>query len=135
MDWEKRSGATFEGEKTTLLHFTRNTRHTSTTPFIIKGETVKPKSKAKVLSVIMDSELWYKQHIANTATKGLKAAMALKRLRMVSPSIARQLFTATVAPVMDYASNVWMHTCGNAAMSLAVASREIRQHPVWPGCR
>ncbi len=35
--------------------------------------------------------------------------MALRRLRGVSPSTARQLFTSTVAPVVDYASNVWMH--------------------------
>jgi hypothetical protein len=64
----------------------------------------------------MDSELRYKQHTANAATKGLLAAMALKRLRLVSPSTARQLFGATVAPVVDYASNVWMHACGSKAM-------------------
>lgn len=58
----------------------------------------------------MDAELRYTQHIANAATKGLRAAMALRRLRMVSPSTARQLFGATVAPVIDYASNVWMHS-------------------------
>jgi hypothetical protein len=28
---------------------------------------------------------------------------------MLSPKVARQLFVATVAPAMDYASNVWMH--------------------------
>lgn len=117
MEWERRSGATFEGEKTTLLHFTRNTERSSATPFIIKGEAVKPKDKAKILGIIMDSELRYKQHIANAATKGLRAAMALRRLRMVSPSTARQLFTATVAPVIDYASNVWMHACGSATRS------------------
>ncbi|KJZ70097.1 hypothetical protein HIM_10500 [Hirsutella minnesotensis 3608] len=30
---------------------------------------------------------------------------------MASPRTARQLFTATVAPTMDYASNVWSHAC------------------------
>jgi hypothetical protein len=57
----------------------------------------------------MDLELRYQGHIANAATKGLNAALALRRLKMLSPSIARQLFSATVAPVMDYASNVWMY--------------------------
>jgi ribonuclease HI len=116
MDWEKRSGATFEGEKTILIHFTRRTDRTSTTPVTIKGETVTPSNTAKILGVIMDAELRYTQHIANAATKGLRAAMALRRLRMVSPSTARQLFGATVAPVIDYASNVWMHSCGWKAM-------------------
>jgi hypothetical protein len=117
LDWEKRSGATFEGEKTTLVHFTRNPSRTSTAPVAIKGEVVVPKEAAKILGVIMDSKLWYKQHIASAATKGLTAAMALKRLRMVSPSTARQLFGSTVAPVVDYASNIWMHACGSAAMA------------------
>ena len=117
LDWEKRSGATFEGEKTTLLHFTRNTNRSNSAPMIIKGEVVTPKETAKILGVIMDSKLLYKQHIARAATKGLAAAMALKRLRMVSPSTARQLFGATVAPVVDYASNIWMHACGSSAMA------------------
>ncbi|EAQ84299.1 hypothetical protein CHGG_10703 [Chaetomium globosum CBS 148.51] len=32
-------------------------------------------------------------------------------------TLARQLFVATVAPVMDYAANVWMHACGEKALS------------------
>jgi hypothetical protein len=76
---------------------------------VIKGEIVAPKSKAKLLSVIMDLELRYKNHIADTAAKGLKAALALKRLKAISPSSARQLFNATVVPIVDYASSVWMH--------------------------
>ena len=33
-------------------------------------------------------------------------------MRALSPSTARQLFTATVAPIIDYASSIWMHTLG-----------------------
>ena len=117
LDWERRSGATFEGEKTILIHFTRNPNRTSTAPMTIKGEAVAPRESAKILGVVVDSKLWYKQHIARAATKGLAAAMAFKRLRMVSPSTARQLFGSTVAPVVDYASNIWMHACGSAAMA------------------
>jgi hypothetical protein len=61
--------------------------------------------------MIMDAGLKYKEHIARAATKGLKAAMELQRLRGLTPRTAWQLFTATVAPVVDYASNVWMHAC------------------------
>jgi hypothetical protein len=57
----------------------------------------------------MDTRLKYKTHIARAASKGLEAAIELKQLRGLSPSTARQLFTSTIAPVVDYASNIWMH--------------------------
>lgn len=117
MCWERRSGATFESGKTTLIHFTRNAQRTNTGSFTIKGEAVVPRNTAKILGVIMDAELRYTQHMANAATKGLRAVMALRRLRMVSPSTARQLFAATVAPVVDYASNVWKHAYGGKSSS------------------
>lgn len=107
--WGARSGATFEGDKTTVLHFTRNKSLTSTTPFTIQGQTVQPKGSAKILGVIVDTELRYREHLARAATRGLRAAMALKRLRTLSPTTARLLYVSTVAPVMDYASNVWVH--------------------------
>jgi hypothetical protein len=57
----------------------------------------------------MDTRLKYKVYIARAASKGLEVAMELKQLKGLSPSTARQLFTLTVALVVDYASNVWMH--------------------------
>ena len=59
----------------------------------------------------MDTKLKYKEHIARATSKGLEASMALKRLKCLSPATARQLFTAMVVPVVDYASNVWRHAC------------------------
>ncbi|EHK19849.1 uncharacterized protein TRIVIDRAFT_193271 [Trichoderma virens Gv29-8] len=57
----------------------------------------------------MDTRLKYKQHIARAASKGLEAALELTRLRGLPTATARQLFSATVAPIVDYASNIWMH--------------------------
>jgi exonuclease III len=111
LDWERRSGATFEAEKTAIIHFTRKAYKSDSEPFAIRGQLVRPKTQVKVLGMIMDAGLKYKEHIARAATKGLKAAMELQRLRGLTPRTARQLFTATVAPVVDYASNVWMHAC------------------------
>jgi len=85
-------------------------------PFTIKGETVLPKEHVKVLGVVMDAKLQYKQYIAKAAIKGLKAAMNLRRLRGLSPATARHLFIATVALVMDYVSNVWMYGCVDRTM-------------------
>ncbi len=44
--------------------------------------------------------------------------MALKRLQMTSPLMARQLFTCMVAPVVNYAMVVWRHACNVRAMTI-----------------
>ncbi|KAI3014154.1 transcriptional regulator family: Zinc finger, CCHC-type [Aspergillus niger] len=115
LDWEKRSGATFEADKTAIIHFTPKAYKSDKGPFTVKGQTVEPKDHVKILGVLMDTSLKYKEHIARAASKGLEAVMELRRLRGLSPSTARQLFTSTVAPVVDYASNVWMHAFKNKA--------------------
>jgi hypothetical protein len=102
-DWERRSGATFEAEKTAIIHFTPKAHKSDSGPFTMKGETVEPSDHVKILGVIMDTRLKYKEHIARVASKGLEAAMELRRLRGLTPATARQLFTSTVAPVVDYA--------------------------------
>ncbi|KDN67454.1 hypothetical protein CSUB01_12654, partial [Colletotrichum sublineola] len=117
LEWERRSGATFEADKTAIIHFTRNWRHPEDySTFNIKGDIVRPKDRVKVLGVIMDTKLYFQQHIAEAATKGLEAMLELRRLKGLSPSTARQLFVAAVAPTMDYASNVWKHRCRTAQM-------------------
>ncbi|KAJ5449492.1 uncharacterized protein N7458_005941 [Penicillium daleae] len=106
LDWEKRSGATFEADKTAIIHFAPKAYKSDQGPFTIKGQTVEPKDHVKILGVLMDARLKYKEHIARAASKGLEAAMELRRLRGLSPATARQLFTSTVAPVVDYASSI-----------------------------
>ena len=112
--WESRSGATFEGEKTALVHFTRNPRLQSTTPLDIRGVEVRPQEETKVLGMVIDSELRFKNHIKKVSIKGLKAVLALKRMRTLTCAAARQLFNTTVVPIIDYASSVWMHILGPA---------------------
>ncbi|KFZ19397.1 hypothetical protein V501_00685 [Pseudogymnoascus sp. VKM F-4519 (FW-2642)] len=106
LEWERRSGATFEADKTAIIHFTRKEYKTDSQPFTIKGQTIQPKDHIKVLRVIMDAKLKYKEHLARAASKGLEAVLELKRLKGLSPAITQQLFTTTVALVVDYASNV-----------------------------
>jgi len=71
------------------VHFIKNADRTNTTPFIIKGKIVTLGHIAKILGVVIDIELRYKQYVVKAATKGLIAAMALKRLRIVSPLTTR----------------------------------------------
>ncbi|KAK1461393.1 hypothetical protein CTAM01_17121 [Colletotrichum tamarilloi] len=117
LKWERRSGATFETDKTAIIHFTRNWRlPPDSTSFVIKGDTVRPKDHVKVLGVTMDTKLRFEKHIADATTKGLEAVLRLRRLKGLSPATARQLFVAAVAPTMDYASNVWRYRCRAAQM-------------------
>ncbi|PNH37751.1 hypothetical protein VD0004_g9046 [Verticillium dahliae] len=54
LEWESRSGAKFEADKTTIIHFSRNAERVDDTPFTIRGQTVRPKEQVKILGVILD---------------------------------------------------------------------------------
>ena len=112
LDWERRNGAAFEGEKTAIIHFTRRNQESEISPFVIKGQAVSAKDATKILGVTMDAQLRYKEHVSRVSSKGLLAAMALWRLGTVLPATARRLYEATVTPVTDYAREVWKHACG-----------------------
>jgi hypothetical protein len=123
-EWERRSGASFEGEKTCLVHYTRNQQKEDEGPITVKGQAVHPMDEMKVLGVLMDKQLRYKRHIANTAARGMRAAMALRRLK-TAPCAARKLFDATVTPVLDYASNVWRYACGTGPQATLERAQRI----------
>ncbi|KFG84101.1 hypothetical protein MANI_004507 [Metarhizium anisopliae] len=124
-DWEKRSGATFEADKTNLIHFTCSDPKVDRLPAVVKGQAVHPKDHVKILGVILDYRLKYRQHIAYAASTGLEAAMEPKRLNGLSAGTARQLFTATVVPAVDYASNVWMHACKDKLLGRSIGSKRL----------
>ena len=110
--WAYDSGAIFNPEKTILIHFTRNKSNLiaegAASAYIQFGqETIKPKPELKLLGVVFDQKLTYKHHIAKAAKRGIKAALALKRLKNLKPETTRQLFVSTVAPVVDYALPIW----------------------------
>ena len=57
MAWERRSGASFEPEKTAYIHFTRNQEKTSNLPVQVHGKDIAPVHEVKLLGIIMDSQL------------------------------------------------------------------------------
>src|SRR6478735_5913324 len=68
--------------------------------------------------------------MTGVVSKGLNAAIKLQRLRSLSQSTARKLFAATVAPVVDYASNVWMHACKYRKASPITRVQRIRANAI-----
>jgi len=117
--WEESSGSVFEASKTAFVHYTRsqNPSRTSTNLLRLKDEDIHPGSSAKILGVILDSGLRFRQHLAKVTKRALAAATAVKRMWRLSPPVVRQLVNSVVFPVSNYASSVW-HP-GTAAKTIA----------------
>jgi ribonuclease HI len=105
--WATRSGATFEADKTSLIHFTR--RPTTEPPSDLRfGDAdIAPSQSVKVLGVTLDVKLAMDEHIARVSTKGLRACLALQAIKGVRPKQMRQLFRSCVLPIIDYAASAW----------------------------
>ena len=69
---------------TSLIHFTYSDPKVDRLPAVVKGQAVYPKDHVKILGVILDYKLKYRQHVAYAASKGLEAAMELKRPNSLS---------------------------------------------------
>ncbi|KJZ68825.1 hypothetical protein HIM_11785 [Hirsutella minnesotensis 3608] len=115
ISWEKRSGATFEADKTSVIHFTRIAERDTDESLTVKGKEIKPKKSIKLLGVVMDKALRFKEHIARAAAKGLAPAM--------------------LAPTMDYASNMWSHAYGAKEASWIDRAQRIGAQAVTGGFR
>lgn len=117
--WRKESGAIFEASKTELFHFTRNLNKGSQTPLTMDNASIIPKTEVKLLEVILDRKLTFKDHVVEKAAyKGTVAALALKRLKGLRPKAVRQLFTSTVTSVSNYASSVWLSSISEKTRAL-----------------
>ena len=109
LEWAARSGAIFEAEKTSFIHFTRNQRlrQLPAIPLYVDGAAVTPAPEVKILGVLLDQDHRFKSHIGKAGSKGMRAVLALRRLRGLPPPVARQLFISTIASKIDYAASVW----------------------------
>ncbi|GMG17056.1 unnamed protein product [Aspergillus oryzae] len=60
--WAKLTGSCFAAEKTELIHFTRKKREQTKGRLVIQGATIEPSATAKLLGVVCDQELRWKEH-------------------------------------------------------------------------
>lgn len=72
LDWERRSGATFEADKPPNIRFAPKVHKPDQGFFIIKGQSVVPRDRVQVSDVLMDMRLKYEEHITGAASKGLE---------------------------------------------------------------
>jgi hypothetical protein len=80
---------------------------TNTIPVMIRGERVTSTSIAKILGVIIDTE---------HSNQGSLCCYSIVAATDGITLTARRLFETTVTLVLDYASSVWMHSCGRKVM-------------------
>lgn len=105
--WAKLTGSCFAAEKTELIHFTRKKREQTKGRLVIQGATIEPSATAKLLGVVCDQELRWKEHVQQAVNRATKVNIALAGLRHLRPGQMRQVYQACVTPIMDYASTVW----------------------------
>lgn len=68
---------------------------------------IKPSDRAKLLGVIFDQEMRWKEHVQQAVKRATQVNIALGGLRHLRPEQMRQLFQACVTPIVNYASTVW----------------------------
>lgn len=105
--WARRTGSSFAAEKTELIHLTRKRGEQLQGQVVINEKTIKPSPTAKLLGVIFDQGLRWRDHVQQAIKRATKVAIALGGLRHLRPEQMRQLYQACVTLVMDYASTVW----------------------------
>ena len=81
MDWEQKSSAPFEVDRTTTIHFNKKASWLDTVQFLIEDLAGYPKHRRRVLSVVLDCGLVFQENVAQELA-------------------ARKLFHVVV-PVMD----------------------------------
>ncbi|THC94016.1 hypothetical protein EYZ11_006525 [Aspergillus tanneri] len=105
--WAQQTGSSFAAEKTELIHFTRKKDEQTRGQLAMQGATIKPSATAKLLGVVWDRELRWKEHVQQAVKQATKANIALGGLRHLRPGQTRQVYQACVTPILDYASTVW----------------------------
>jgi ribonuclease HI len=105
--WAQQTGSCFAAEKTELIHITGRRSEQLQGQVVINGKTIEPSPTAKLLGVIFDHELRWKEHVQQAIKRATKVTIALAGLRHLRPEQMRQIYQACVTPVVDYASTVW----------------------------
>ena len=79
--WAQRTGSCFAAEKTELIHITQKRKEQSQGQLIMNGNVIKPSTTAKLLGVIFDHELRWKEHVQQAVKRATKVNIALGGLR------------------------------------------------------
>lgn len=111
LNWQATHACQFDLKKFQLVHFTRNRRKYQPTPVQIGEVTVTPSSSAKLLGIIFDQELRWKEQADRAVAKGTASLLAVMRLTRPSfglpHRLVRQLIVGVVFPRVEYGLSVF----------------------------
>jgi hypothetical protein len=105
--WARQTGSTFTTEKTELIHLTRRKKELGKGSVRMDGKTIQAGSTAKLLGVVFDQELRWKDHVQQVVKQATTATHGMSGLRHLRPAQMRQIYRAVVLPRLDFASTVW----------------------------
>jgi hypothetical protein len=110
-EWARKSGALFAPKKYSLIHYTRRRKRTTNSEIQITGFHGKPSEYVRVLGVITDRKLRWKQHIKQAAQKGALRLQALRRIAGstwgLSFEKSRLLYQTTLRSAILHGCTVW----------------------------
>lgn len=72
----------------------------------IRDQLIKHFFEVKILEIVLDASLRYHSHVVCVCKRDTKTVLRLKKLKNLRPETIHQLFSSTVAPFIDYASNI-----------------------------
>lgn len=75
--WAHKTGSTFAAEKTELIHLTRCKKKHYVGQISMNGKVTKPASTAKLLGVIFDKEMRWKEHVQHAVKRATQVNIAL----------------------------------------------------------
>ena len=107
----------------------------------MQGTIIHPSATAKLLGVVFDRELRWKEHFQRAIKRATKVNLATGGLRQLRRAQMRQQYQACVTPVLDYASTVGHNPLKDKTHTLPTAcglSSEQRPSPPasarFPAC-
>ncbi|KAG9223182.1 hypothetical protein CCMSSC00406_0000129 [Pleurotus cornucopiae] len=108
-EWSATHNSRFESSKLRIMNFTPNdTEHPT---LLLQGQEVTRESSYKILGIIIDEHLRWKEQTAAALSKTVQWINAFKRLGRVGGGISsrllRQLYLAVAIPKLTYALDVW----------------------------
>lgn len=106
-EWAQLKGSSFAAEKTELIHLTRRKKERAKGSITIDGKVIHAGRTAKLLGVVFDEELRWKDHVQRAVKAATTTALGMGGLRHLRPAQMTQIYQACVLPKLDYASTVW----------------------------
>ena len=128
----EKHGAEFAPHKYKLIHLTRRPKSFNMNAKVkIRNREIAPSKAIRILGVIVDSQLSFKEHINHILSKLGQQTQALTRITISTWGAgivkARRLLTMIVLPLVRYAAPIW-HIPAGCQNHRKTALQKIRTH-------